>query len=113
MRIYAAVGVALFMLCVSCTTVDLSKQTFDPKAFYFVNQPNERQLKPDLYFKHEYRQINARHGTAELDSRPPLLVGLAFSGGGIRSAAFQFGLLSGLHAAPNILARVDYISSVS
>ncbi|MCP4632171.1 MAG: hypothetical protein GY855_04540 [candidate division Zixibacteria bacterium] len=48
------------------------------------------------------------------------LIGLALSGGGIKSSAFHWGLLSGLHTvkypAPtslNLLNRMDYISSVS
>src|SRR5215831_8229337 len=39
-------------------------------------------------------------------------VGLAFSGGGIRSATFNLGLLQGL-ARYNLLQRIDYISTVS
>jgi patatin-like phospholipase len=39
-------------------------------------------------------------------------VGLAFSGGGIRSATFNLGILQGL-ARYNLLQRVDYISTVS
>jgi len=46
------------------------------------------------------------------------MVGLALSGGGIKSSAFQLGLLSGLHLSKNgndapLLYEVDYISSVS
>ena len=40
------------------------------------------------------------------------LVGLALSGGGIRSAAFNMGVLQSL-ARSGLLARVDYLSSVS
>jgi patatin-like phospholipase len=40
------------------------------------------------------------------------LVGLALSGGGIRSAAFSMGVLQSL-AQSGLLARVDYLSSVS
>ena len=40
------------------------------------------------------------------------LVGLAFSGGGIRSAVFNLGVLQGLEAN-GWLKRVDYVSSVS
>jgi predicted acylesterase/phospholipase RssA len=40
------------------------------------------------------------------------IVGLAFSGGGIRSAIFNLGVLQGLQAA-GLLKRVDYLSSVS
>jgi hypothetical protein len=40
------------------------------------------------------------------------LVGLCFSGGGIRSATFNLGVLQGL-AELDVLRRVDYLSSVS
>ena len=40
------------------------------------------------------------------------LIGLALSGGGIRSAAFCLGVLQALHA-DTILQRVDYLSTVS
>lgn len=46
------------------------------------------------------------------------VVGLGLSGGGIKSSAFQLGLLSGLHRSRNtngspLLNEIDYISSVS
>src|SRR5437763_12149177 len=40
------------------------------------------------------------------------LVGLAFSGGGIRSATFNLGVLQAL-AQMRLLARFDYLSTVS
>jgi len=40
------------------------------------------------------------------------LVGLCFSGGGIRSATFNLGILQGL-AELGLLRRFDYLSSVS
>jgi hypothetical protein len=40
------------------------------------------------------------------------VIGLALSGGGIRSATFNLGLLQGLHRF-NLLRLVDYVSSVS
>src|SRR5262249_20775060 len=40
------------------------------------------------------------------------LVGLALSGGGVRSAAFCLGALQALDEA-HVLARVDYLSTVS
>ena len=40
------------------------------------------------------------------------VIGLALSGGGIRSATFNLGLLQGLHRL-NLLALVDYLSTVS
>jgi hypothetical protein len=43
---------------------------------------------------------------------PPNLKGLAFSGGGIRSATFHLGLLEALHDM-NSLPKIDYLSTVS
>ena len=43
---------------------------------------------------------------------PPGLVGLALSGGGIRSATFNLGVLQAL-ASTGLLERVDYLSTVS
>lgn len=40
------------------------------------------------------------------------LIGLALSGGGIRSATFNLGLLAGLHRR-NLLGLIDYLSTVS
>ena len=40
------------------------------------------------------------------------LIGLAFSGGGIRSATFNLGILQGL-AAKGLLSKFDYLSTVS
>ena len=44
--------------------------------------------------------------------RPENLIGLAFSGGGIRSATFNLGILQGLQEL-DILRHVDYLSTVS
>ncbi|HWQ03473.1 MAG TPA: patatin-like phospholipase family protein, partial [Candidatus Nitrosotenuis sp.] len=40
------------------------------------------------------------------------LIGLSFSGGGIRSATFNLGILQAL-AQLNLLSRIDYLSTVS
>src|SRR4051794_32788099 len=51
-------------------------------------------------------------GSAERLARQEGLVGLALSGGGIRSATFNLGLLQGL-AKLQLLPRLDYLSTVS
>ena len=43
---------------------------------------------------------------------PDDLIGLAFSGGGIRSATFNLGVLQAL-ADAKLLAKIDYLSTVS
>ena len=44
--------------------------------------------------------------------RPTNLIGLAFSGGGIRSATFNLGILQGLQEL-DLLRHIDYLSTVS
>jgi Patatin-like phospholipase len=66
--------------------------------------------------KAEHAEINARRSTPTAPARPdaPLLnaAGLAFSGGGIRSATFSLGVVQVL-AAKGIFPGFDYLSTVS
>lgn len=67
-------------------------------------------LKSELAWVKESRQ-------ARLSEQPRLpaeknLVGLSFSGGGIRSATFNLGVLQGL-AQNHLLHKIDYLSTVS
>ena len=66
----------------------------------------------DRVFARELEIIGASPGP---DSRPSSqrgLAGLALSGGGIRSATFNLGVLMGLHRA-GVLRHFDYLSTVS
>ena len=56
------------------------------------------------------RRRQAGFGNAKARQLPT--VGLALSGGGVRSATFALGLLRGL-AAQGLLARVDFLSTIS
>ncbi len=67
------------------------------------------------------KQIEALRARRQSTARPPTgvttacdarLIGLAFSGGGIRSATFNLGVLQGL-AKHNLLPVFDYLSTVS
>ncbi len=49
---------------------------------------------------------------AKPDGRDDTLIGLAFSGGGIRSSTFNLGILQGM-ARRGLLKHVDYLSTVS
>ena len=72
--------------------------------------------------KAEFEHLPARKATAGGESeslgaevqapQTRQTVGLAFSGGGIRSATFNLGILQGL-AKAKLLARIDYLSTVS
>lgn len=80
-------------------------------------EPRAEEIQPA-----EWRRIHRRRflaGQADGDGgetaspeRPENLVGLALSGGGIRSAIFSLGLLQGLYRC-GALRAVDYLSTVS
>jgi hypothetical protein len=65
-------------------------------------------------FAREWRDVRVRRrlDPAENGSPPPNLVGLALSGGGIRSATFCLGVLQALRDL-RLLERLDYLSTVS
>ncbi len=60
----------------------------------------------------ENEWIAKRRAAAGLPPPEDDLIGLAFSGGGIRSATFNLGVLQGLEKS-GLLRHVDYLSSVS
>lgn len=100
--------------------ISIKDLPIQPTDFYLVEHPDERFNNPDHYFAHEFKKIRRRRNLYSFKSseqRPENLIGLALSGGGQRSAAFQLGLLSGLSKVPfgqgTLLNRIDYISSVS
>lgn len=74
-------------------------------------------------FEKEYKIIKERRRVrssikAPVENSLNQIVGLGLSGGGIKSSAFQLGLLSGLHNSrskqgASLLNEIDYISSVS
>lgn len=73
----------------------------------------------DDVFEEELREIGKRRGEFEEDGRDVYdkalkndLVGLALSGGGIRSATFNLGVLQFL-AESKLLSGIDYLSTVS
>jgi hypothetical protein len=89
-----------------------------------ANQSGQLQFEPDV-FPQELREIQRRRANAgdrrkplDLDSAPVRpgtahdLTGLAFSGGGIRSASFSMGVVQHL-IKEGTFARVDYLSTVS
>ena len=77
--------------------------TFDALVLA-LHEPGPLPAERDLY------PVNKRPGDDAPDSSPRLC--LALSGGGIRSAAFQIGVLQGLRDR-GLLDRVDLISAVS
>jgi hypothetical protein len=82
---------------------------------------DELDFSPRLRFPQviagEYDEIDARRrangsAPARVNGRPPRVVGLACSGGGVRSATFNLGLLQALAEAGK-LKMFDYLSTVS
>ncbi len=68
--------------------------------------------------REEYDEVDARRRAADgkapdrIGGRPPRMTGLSLSGGGVRSATFNLGLLQALSAAGKLKA-FDYLSTVS
>ena len=103
--------------------VPLSEINSEETSIYLVKKPDERLKNRETYFAHEFEHLNKRRSdfffnSAKLmNEKPPKIFSLGLSGGGIRSNAFQLGVLSGLNAKKldlgTYLQRVDYISSVS
>lgn len=121
LRSFAKGGRALFSLSLillgllGCTKPKLV-QSFPP-YLQPISTTVERLNKAQFYFHREQERIAPRKAafspyTSSLNKLPGVSVGLALSGGGIRSAAFQLGLMSGLHVK-GILSGIDYISAVS
>ncbi|MEN6624481.1 MAG: hypothetical protein ABFD50_23405 [Smithella sp.] len=85
---------------------------------YFRKRPDSGEDKSLTFpnvFMHEIKEIENRRKKrgipipAELDKD---LIGLAFSGGGIRSATFNLGVLQAF-AKNHLLSKIDYLSTVS
>ncbi len=95
-----------------------------PGIVSFVSSTARMHERAGDFFQWEWKAIcERRNGLAKDDTsavqtactgteRPQGTIGLALSGGGIRSNAFQLGVLSGLQRTGN-MDRIDYISAVS
>jgi hypothetical protein len=90
-------------------------------ALVHLSSSDTRMKAHDVYFGLEDQRIRARRSSfgfeTPAEGRAALTIGIAMSGGGIRSNAFHTGLLAGLHAEKfhdaSLLDRIDYSSSVS
>ena len=83
---------------------NISEQTGWPVIFL---EAFDRELK-QIEHSRELRNPDAKNLPEPQDS----LIGLAFSGGGIRSATFNLGILQAL-AEAHLLHKFDYLSTVS
>ncbi len=81
-----------------------------------VRQENEQIAKAESGKKQDFSKLTTEQpgpsGEPWIDFMPVDRVGLAFSGGGIRSATFNLGVLKAL-AELGVLPCVDYLSTVS
>ena len=101
----------------ACPEKPISDRTACGEVLVTSRDPRFRLKDRQRCFSHEYRFIHQRRENTGLAGfqqgpKPERLVGLALSGGGIRSNAFQLGILAGLFEA-GALKYIDYISSVS
>jgi hypothetical protein len=105
----------------------------DKSALRLFYAPDTRARHADRYFGEEYATVSKHlsllqaraYGNISGAQRPRVAIGLALSGGGLRSNAFQLGLLNGLNGARGsefsnqgngtvtALDNIAYISSVS
>jgi Patatin-like phospholipase len=87
----------------------LSRERTDPTLQAPTGEVEEPE-ESGRFLEQERRLIDVRKKAA--DSHEPELVGLALSGGGIRSAAFSFGVFQILEQQ-DLTKHVDYLSTVS
>jgi predicted acylesterase/phospholipase RssA len=80
------------------------------KAHHCDNDPTTF----DQVLDRELERVNDSRTKRDVpvEARPDNLIGLAFSGGGIRSATFNLGILQAL-AQKGLLRKFDYLSTVS
>lgn len=93
-------------------------------GYYHFDSTDARFTHPQSCFQREHAAIGARRKLHATQRSPNTVlsnaIGIGLSGGGIKSSAFQLGLLSGLHAEHSatkakhsLLKEIDYLASVS
>ena len=121
MRLVTAIAsaICLFLACSACQTIPTHTYEIRQRAFTYDPGALVRDYQEE-YAYIEQRRLAVQNGDGTdppnflpLASRvPENLVGLAFSGGGIRSATYHLGVLQALHDMKQ-LKKVDYLSTVS
>ena len=115
-----AVGCCLLSLALSaCETVPTKTYQVRQRAFTYKPSTLAQDYQEEYAYIQNRRQA-AANGDGTPDERPlpavqvppTNLTGLAFSGGGIRSATFHLGVLEALHDMKT-LPKMDYLSTVS
>ena len=119
MRLLTASVVALIAASTACQSVPTKTYQIRQRAFTYKPSALVQDYQEEYAYIQNRRQA-VLYGADEPDNLPvkpatdvpPNLTGLAFSGGGIRSATFHLGLLQALHDM-DALSRMDYLSTVS
>lgn len=113
LQILFAILVLAISGCTCLKTQDNGSTFTASEDLFYIESPKELIQNGKKFFKHEWQVINQRRGDPySNDKQPAGTIGLAFSEGGIRSNAFQLGILSGLYEN-GLLPKIDYISTVS
>jgi hypothetical protein len=104
--------IALSTGCASGTPFDIRRR--DPRDLLDEKKQAESYKEEYAYVHARRRQLDGARPDVEdgSEGEPNNLIGIAFSGGGIRSATFGLGFLQGLEAT-DMLAQFDYSSAVS
>ena len=103
-----------------CSTSSI-KESENLTGMVPIKETQDRIKNQVEFFKKEYKIIQAKRQFYKINYPANSFNALAFSGGGIRSNAFQLGLLMGLAFEGNnprlkergLLKHIDYISAVS
>jgi Patatin-like phospholipase len=114
-----ALCLLLLLSLVACQTIPTKTYEIRQRAFTYQPSSLIRDYQEEYAYIQERRQTVANgqaNGVSEQPTAaatvPAHLSGLAFSGGGIRSATFHLGLLQALHDMKR-LPNIDYLSTVS
>lgn len=120
-RLHRASALGLLLLVALSACQNIPTKTYDIRQRAFTYQPSSliRDYQEEYAYIQERRTTVANGRANGVSDHPPVatdipahLTGLAFSGGGIRSATFHLGLLQALHDMQR-LPKIDYLSTVS
>ena len=120
-RLYCSLSFCLLVLVGFSACQTVPTKTYDVRQRAFTYRPTSlvRDYQEEYAYIQERRETVANGQASGVSDRPPAattvpanLTGLAFSGGGIRSATFHLGMLQALHDM-QLLPKIDYLSTVS
>ncbi|MDP9140453.1 MAG: patatin-like phospholipase family protein, partial [Pseudomonadota bacterium] len=115
-------GIFVAVLVTACAGLPAGEAMAPPEGLILFPDSTARAQDRARYFGAEFERILERRRlmgltNSQQSAAPGSVIGLAMSGGGIRSNAYHLGLLAGLQeekiGGHSALDRVDYLSSVS